>query len=110
MANQLVSAFESLLTDEAKAAITNSHDIEPVALGDGAVMMLCSYGPCGILYRRPTDFLWHPDPGDDQAYSDLSAAIVAAMTDSERRFAELDAARQERASATITVLEEEFGG
>jgi hypothetical protein len=107
---QPIESFESCFTDAAKAAIGNSSNVTLVAIGAGTVMAMTAYGPCGILYRRAIDFLWHPDPGIDQIFPDVSTAIVAVIADSERRFSELVEIWKRRSRQPITVLEEDSDG
>jgi hypothetical protein len=81
---QPVSTGKPVATDTALLdAVRNAPDVNSVAMGNGSVMILMPYGPCGIIYSGKGNFLWHQDPGEDQFFSDKSSAIIAAMSQCE---------------------------
>lgn len=98
------------LTEEAKAAIKGSQNTQLIAVGPGAVMLVTPYGPAGILYKRPDDYLWHRDGSPDATYPSLSIALIVALADAERLFTEMEALHGEQSAAAIEVLQEGLYG
>lgn len=81
---QASNPSENSLT--ASQAIKDAPDVGMKVLQPGTIMIGMTFGPCGILYKRSTDFLWHPDPGVDQAYPDLNSAVAASYSECEGMF------------------------
>jgi hypothetical protein len=83
------SKFE--LSDDAKDAMKGSPDVVLKAIGPGAVLVTMEYGVCGTIQRRVSDYIWHPDSGINQAYPDLSSAVIYADTACEGSYREAKA-------------------